>query len=52
MESFLNIVVETVALACELATVLVVALGAAEALIRLGMGWNKLSGQGINTPYS
>ena len=47
MESLLDIVVETVALACELATVLVVALGAGEALIRLVLGWNKLSGQGI-----
>lgn len=47
MESVLDIVVETVALACELATVLVVALGAGEALIRLVLGWNKISGQGI-----
>lgn len=47
MESLLDIFVETVALACELATVLVVALGAGEALIRLLLGWNKISGQGI-----
>ena len=43
----MDIVVETVALVCELATVLVVALGAGEALIRLALGWNKISGQGI-----
>ena len=47
MESVLDMIVATVALACELATVLVVALGAGEALIRLALGWNKISGQGI-----
>ena len=47
MESVLDMIVATVALVCELATVLVVALGAGEALIGLAMGWNKISGQGI-----
>ena len=47
MESLLNTVVETVGLICELATVLVVAIGAGEALTRLVLNWNKISGQGV-----
>jgi len=47
MESLLDTVVETVALICELATVLVVAIGAGEALLRLVLNWNKISGQGV-----
>lgn len=47
MENLLETVVDTVGLACELATVLVVALGAGEALVRLLFSWRRASGQGV-----
>lgn len=47
MENLLEIVVEIVGLGCELATVLVIAVGAGEALIRLAFGWRQISGRGL-----
>lgn len=47
MENLLETVVGFVGLACEIATALVVALGAGEALVRLALGWRKISGQGL-----
>lgn len=47
MENLLETVVGIVGLGCELATVLVVALGAGEALVRLALGWRQISGKGL-----
>ncbi len=46
-EQLLKEVAGWVGLACELATVLVVAIGAIEAIARLALNWKRISGQGV-----
>lgn len=47
MEDVLKQLADWVGLACELATVAVVAIGAVEALFRLATNWRRISGQGV-----
>lgn len=46
-EALLKDIAGWVGLGCELATVLVVAIGAVEALARLALNWRRISGQGV-----
>ena len=47
MEMVLKDIAGWAALGCELATVLVISIGALEALVRLAVNWRQLSGKGI-----